>query len=231
MKLRRRAWLALFAASAALLGTSAPTPVFVSFPPTAASLPAGQMARFRVVFTPQSEGQTGTFLVMARYVGKEPAPAGAKLLLASSGTPDEPPLEIPLVSDSQVRARSRTSIPERPGEEDPSSTKVRPPPCSEGASCTTRYRAWVEPPVAVLLSLRRPVRSAPRTGIFPFDSPDVEGAREDEAERFQFHIEPTQPAPPYTPPPKPPIQAAPESQPETESPPAPGRSSSQPPHE
>jgi len=200
VKLRRRAWLALFASSAALLGTSAPAPVFVTTPPEVVSLPAGRMARFRVVFTPEVEGQTATFVVMARYSGEEPMPSGAKLLLVSSAQPDDPPLEIPLVSNAQITSETGHTMPQRPGENDPLGRKVRPPRCPEEASCTTRYRAWVEPPVDVLLSLRRPPRGATRTGMFPFDSPDVEATREKEAKRFQVHVEPTEPAPPYTPP-------------------------------
>ncbi len=78
---------------------------------------------------------------------------------------------------------------------DGDATRVPLPPC-KSTSCTFSYRVYTEPPTDVVVALQRPPRVAPRTGMFPFDSADIDGAREADLERMRFFVQPTAPAPP-----------------------------------
>lgn len=193
MSPRHRALLVLAVSSGALLGTSAPKAVVVTIPPVKTTIPAGRMGQFRVVVTPE-EGGGGedAFIVVAEHAGRSQRPR-AKLLVVSTTHPDAPPLEAPLLPLGQADDVLNDGYAYHSGRDvGPNAIRVPLPPC-KSTSCTFSFRAYTEPPSDLVLSLHRPPRAAPRTGMFPFDSPDIDGTREAEAVRMRFFVQPTAP--------------------------------------
>lgn len=192
MTSRLHASLVLAISSAALLGTSAPKVVTVSIPPVKTTVPAGRMGQFRVVLTPEEDGGgENAFIVVAEHAGVRQQ-QGAKLFVVSDAQPDAPRLVVPVIrygeADRQLTAGDTRGASRRNGDV----TRVPLPPC-KSTSCTFSYRVYTEPPTDVVLALQRPPRVAPRTGMFPFDSPDIDGTREAEAVRMRFFVQPTAP--------------------------------------
>lgn len=197
MKLRRRATLVLFVASAALLGTSAPAKVIVTVPPAETLVPAGRMARFRVVLTPEDGRRVpNRFFIVARHAHGNAPPAGAKLILVSEAKPEDAPIEVAVLPRGETP--KFMAEPGRRPDPDParlSEQATVPLPGCERASCTHSFRAYTEPPTDVVLALDHGGRTARQEGMFPFDGPDFDGTREAMAKSMRFYVQPSAPAP------------------------------------